>query len=153
MQSDFQKKINNFFSNRNGIDELGVVFLFLNIVFSVLWYFFKEMHVFLVLEIICLTYLIFRIFSKNVYQRQKENMAFVNFFKKIFKRGTKDRPKRQKTIKVKQKKEKKVMVKKDKNYIYKICPYCSNELKIKKGKKGERIILCTRCYNETKFKI
>ena len=82
MQSDFQKKINNFFSNRNGIDELGVVFLFLNIVFSVLWYFFKEMHIFLVLEIICLAYLIFRIFSKNVYQRQKENMAFVNFFKK-----------------------------------------------------------------------
>ena len=153
MQSEFQRKLNNFFSNRNGIDEIGFVCFGLNVVFAILWFFIPDYYIFLILELIAFGYCLFRIFSKNIYQRQKENTAFVNFFKKIFKRGTKSRPKRQKVIKVKKQKVKKEKVKKDKNYIYKVCPNCKSEIKIKKGKKGDRIVMCTKCYTETKFKI
>ena len=153
MQSEFQRKLNNFFSNRNGIDEIGFVCFGLNIVFAILWFFIPDYYIFLFLELAAFGYSLFRIFSKNIYQRQKENTAFCNFFKRIFKKGTKNRPKRQRIIKVKKQKVKKEKVIKDKNYIYKACPHCNSEIKIKKGKKGERIIMCTKCYTETKFKI
>ena len=44
-------------------------------------------------------------------------------------------------------------VKKDKNFIYKTCPHCNNELKISKTKKGNRLIMCTKCYNEINVKV
>lgn len=151
MQNNFQRKINNFFSNRNGVDEISLTCFVLNIIFAILWFIFNDLYVFLVLELICFSYCIFRIFSKNVYQRQKENIAFCNFFKNIFK--SKNKAKRKTTIKVKAKKVKEDKVKKDKNYIYKQCPNCKSEIKISRNKKGERIIMCTKCYTESKFKI
>lgn len=158
MQSNFQQKLNNFFSNRNGIDELGFTSFIISIIFSILSMFFPKLLIFYILQLIFLSYSIFRILSRNVYQRQKENTAFCNFFRNIFKRGTKKHPKRQKTIKVKEPKVKKVKpkkqkIKKDKNYLYKNCPHCNKELKISKKIKGERIVMCTNCYNEIKVKV
>ena len=73
MQSEFQRKLNNFFSNRNGIDEIGFVCFGLNIVFAILWFFIPDYNIFLILELIAFGYCLFRIFSKNIYQYTIKN--------------------------------------------------------------------------------
>ena len=149
MESKLKRSINKFFSSRNGLDELALASLILSLIFTVLVAFFKDIIIFYVLSVIFFLYTLFRILSRSILLRERENTAFCNLFK------PKNKVRKQKTIKVKEKKvkEKKVKVKKDKNFIYKTCPHCNNELKIRKGKKGERTILCGKCYNETKFKI
>ena len=158
MASNFKQSSRNFFSSRNGLDELVMISFGVGIIFAILNNFFPELVVFYILQILSYGYGVFRIFSGNVYQREKENAAFLNFFKRLFTKGSKNRPKRQKTIKVKEKKvkvkkEKVKKVKKDKNFIYKNCPHCNNELKISKSKKGNRLIMCTKCYNEISIKV
>ena len=66
MQSEFQRKLNNFFSNRNGIDEIGFICFGLNIVFAILWFFIPDYYIFLFLELASFGYCLFRIFSKNI---------------------------------------------------------------------------------------
>ena len=158
MQSKFQQKLNNFFANRNGVDEIAFVCFIVSVVFSIFSMIFPKVNVLYIMQLLFLSYSIFRILSRNIYRRQRENYAFCNFFKNIFKRGTKSHPKKQKTIKVKQpivKKEKvkKTKEKKNKNYLYKNCPHCNKELKISKKINGERIVMCTNCYNEIKVKV
>lgn len=153
MESKFQRKLREFFAYRNGLDEIGIVCFIISFIFSILNVIFPKILVFYILSTILIVYVIFRIMSRNVNQRQKENYAFTNFFSRVFKRGSKDRPIRQKTIKVKEAKVKKEKVIKDKNYVYKNCPHCNNTLKISKKVKGDRLIMCTKCYNETHFKI
>ena len=153
MESKFQRKLREFFAYRNGLDEIGIVCFIISFIFSILNVIFPKIFVFYILSTILIVYVIFRIMSRNVNQRQKENYAFTNFFSRIFKIGSKDRPIRQKTIKVKEAKVKKEKVIKDKNYVYKNCPHCNNTLKISKKVKGDRLIMCTKCYNETHFKI
>ena len=149
MESKLKRSINKFFSSRNGLDELALASLILSLIFTVLVAFFKDIIIFYVLSVIFFLYTLFRILSRSILLRERENTAFCNLFK------PKNKVRKQKTIKVKEKKvkEKKVKVKKDKNFIYKTCPHCNNELKIIKRKKGERTIMCGKCYNEKKFKI
>lgn len=151
MNNSFKDRIRIFFQNRNGIDELALVSFFLSLLFSLLALFFKNfvLIILYIIELLFFAYFLFRVLSKNIYARSKENNAFCSFFKNIFKKKTKY--KKQKTIKVKKVKEKKQ--KKDKNYIYKKCPYCNSELKILKKYKGQRTVMCTKCYNEIVFKI
>ena len=158
MESKFQRKLREFFAYRNGLDEIGIVCFIVSFIFSILNVIFPKIIVFYILSIVLIFYVIFRIMSRNINQRQKENYAFTRFFSNIFKRGSKDRPIKQKPIKVneskvKKEKKKKEEIIKDKNYVYKNCPHCNNTLKISKKIKGERIIMCTKCYNETHFKI
>lgn len=150
MNNSFKDRLRNFFINRNGIDELGLVSFFLSLLTSIVALFFKNyvLIILYVVELLFLAYFIFRVLSKNIFARRKENNAFCDFFKNLFKRKTKY--KKQKTIKVK---EKKVKEKKDKNYIYKNCPYCNSQLKLLKKYKGQRTVMCTKCYNEVIFKI
>lgn len=147
MESKLKRNVNKFFSSRNGLDELALVSIVISLIFTVLVIFFKDIIVFYIFAVLFFLYALFRILSRSILLRERENTAFCNLFKR------KNRVKKQKTIKVKEKKVKEPKVKKDKNFIYKTCPHCNNELKIKKGKKGERTIMCGKCYNETKFKI
>lgn len=149
MESKLKRTVNRFFSRRNGLDELALLSIIIALIFTILSIVFPEIYYFYAVAVVFGLYGFFRIFSKNIYARENENTAFCNLFKR------KNKVRKQKTINVKEKKvkEKKVKIKKDKNFIYKNCPNCNNELKISKGKKGERIIMCGKCYTEIKFKI
>lgn len=148
MESKFKRNVKDFFFKRNGLDDLALISLIIFIIIYIFAIIFPNVYVLFIIGALFLAYGLFRILSKNIYLREKENYIFLSLFKR------KNKVKRQKTIKTKKvKKEKVKKVKKDKNYIYKSCPYCNNELKISKGKKGERIVMCGKCFNEVKFKI
>lgn len=159
MASRFKQNMQNFFSGRNGLDELGLVCFILSIIFSILNMFFPNLVIFYILDLIFVIYAFFRFFSRNVYKRELENERFTNFFKNIFKRGSKQRPIKVKPIKEKKVKVKKVKVKKekekkkDKNYLYHRCPHCNNIIKVSRKIKGEKLVMCMKCYNEISIKV
>ena len=149
MASRFKQNMQNFFSGRNGLDELGLVCFILSI----------NLVIFYILDLIFVIYAFFRFFSRNVYKRELENEKFTNFFKNIFKRGSKQRPIKVKPIKEKKVKVKKVKVKKekekkkDKDYLYHRCPHCNNIIKVSRKIKGEKLVMCMKCYNEISIKV
>ena len=148
MESKLKRNVRNFFSKRNGIDDLAVVCFVIGLIPIIVGIFFPQIYYLFIIGGLFVLYSLFRIFSRNIYFRERENMAFCNLFKK------KNKVRRQRPIKAKkEKKVKQPKVKKDKNFIYKNCPHCNNELKISKGKKGEIIIMCGKCYNEIKFNV
>ena len=159
MASRFKQNMQNFFSGRNGLDELGLVCFILSIIFSILNMFFPNLVIFYILDLIFVIYAFFRFFSRNVYKRELENEKFTNFFKNIFKKGTKNRPIKVKPIKekkVKVKKEKvkkEKAIKKDKDYMYHKCPSCNNMIKISRKIIGQRLVVCMKCYNEVSVKV
>ena len=54
-----------------------------------------------------------------------------------------------KKVKVKKEKEKK----KDKDYLYHRCPHCNNIIKVSRKIKGEKLVMCMKCYNEISIKV
>lgn len=152
MEGHFKRKFKEFFLNRNGVDEIGLVSFILSIILFIIYAIFPFLYFLLILSVLFLLYVVFRLISKNVYLREKENELFCNFFIKIFKpKKRKKTIKPLKTHKEKIKKEKKE--KPDKNYLYHECPSCHNIIKIDRHKKGERIIVCNKCFMEMKIKV
>ena len=98
MESNFKRKWNDFFKDRNGIDEIGLVSFAFSITFLVLFHIFPKLYFFIYFYLVFLLYMIFRVLSKNVLQREKENSALLNIFKK------KNKVRKQKVIKPKKQK-------------------------------------------------
>ena len=73
-------------------------------------------------------YAIYRFLSRNVYKRQRENLAFLNFIKKpkkyinLIKCKFRDR----------------------KTHVYRRCPSCRNNLRLPK-QKGKHTVVCPCC--------
>lgn len=80
------------------------------------------------LSLLVYFYLIFRLFSKNISARRRENELFLSVLRKIkspftlFKNRIKDR----------------------KTHIYRKCPHCKAVLRLPK-KKGKNSVICPRC--------
>ena len=73
-------------------------------------------------------YAIYRFLSRNVYKRQRENLAFLNFIKK---------PKKHiNLIKCK--------FRDRKTHVYRRCPSCRNNLRLPK-QKGKHTVVCPCC--------
>ena len=73
-------------------------------------------------------YSIYRFLSRNVYKRQRENLAFLNFIKK---------PKKHiNLIKCK--------FRDRKTHVYRRCPSCRNNLRLPK-QKGKHTVVCPCC--------
>lgn len=118
-----------------GIDLLTKILAIICIALSVLNLFIGSLFIYL-FQTLLLFYMLFRLFSKNIYKRQEENRKVANSFAKI------------KSASVLNKKKYN-----DRNtHIYKKCPHCSVMLRLPK-KSGEHNVNCPRCKNDFKVKV
>lgn len=132
--NDFKYKLANFFQGRNGIDEL---YKFLFILFIIFWFLniiFRNPFIYL-LWILILVVMLYRMFSKNIYKRQQENIKYIELKNKV--KGK---------IKLQRRKWKD-----RKTYIYRKCPNCKAEIRLPK-KKGKHVCTCPRCKKDFNVK-
>lgn len=114
-----------FMIGRNGGDALGWAVLLAGLVCSLISSFAPGVRtLFYLLTMLCLAYSIFRMYSRNVAKRRRENAAFVNFFKRFKLRLT------------------------DREHRYFRCPQCHQTVRVPRGK-GKLSIRCPSC--QTKF--
>ena len=132
--NNFKYKLANFFQGRNGIDEL---YKFLFILFIIFWLFnmiFRNSFIYLLWVLICVV-MIYRMFSRNLYKRQKENRKYIEIRDKV--KG-----------KVKFQRRK---WKDRKTHIYRKCPNCKAEIRLPK-KKGKHVCTCPCCKKDFNVK-
>ena len=124
-----------FMTGRNGTDKLYYAFLFIYIFLVILGFFIvSPVIVFLTLFVFLCTF--FRVFSKNLEKREKENAAFERFLKKI-KNGFKLNMNRIRDFREKR---------------YRRCPGCKTVLRLPR-KRGHHKVNCPRCKNEFKVRV
>ncbi len=119
--------LRNFMVGRYGPDHLYMALLIVTIVLMVLsailgWWWLR------VLAYIAILYAMFRLFSKNINARRRENDRFLKFWWPIRTRCVNQYRK----------------FKSRKNYAFFKCPACRNTLRVPKGK-GKIQITCPKC--------
>ncbi len=128
----FKNKMYRFMYGRYGSDTLNKVLLIIYavevIVFTVLSLFIDPTPLWLslayfALSIILIFVIFFRMFSRNIQKRRRENDKFCGFFK-LRKNKFRDR----------------------KTHVYKKCPHCKAVLRLPKAK-GKHTVICPRCKN------
>lgn len=112
---------------RYGSDQLNIFLLFVSIIISVLSWI-LPMGAFGYLSLVPLILCIFRMFSKNIAVRQRENMKFLTFWYKL-RTGVKSIP---------------AKLQDRKYYRYFSCPKCTQKVRVPKGK-GKINIKCPKC--------
>ena len=123
----FQERLRKIFQGRNGPDGFGRFILLLSVLLSLIQIFYKS-RVFYVLSWLLFIYVFFRMFSKNIWKRQKENQQFYQWFSPVIQKYT-------------------LWIQKIKNrrtYRYLKCPKCNQEIRVPKGK-GKIRIHCPKC--------
>ncbi|MCQ2478638.1 MAG: hypothetical protein MJ091_05465 [Clostridia bacterium] len=126
---NFRYKLMQFMSGRNGLDRL---FYLLFAVAAVIWLvncFVRSIILQLIIDAI-LIYAFFRVLSKNVYARRKEETAVFSLVDKFM-------------SKINTKKQQMA----DKTHIYKKCPYCKATLRLPR-RKGKHKTVCPKCNKE-----
>lgn len=131
----FKEKMIRFFYGRNGVDSLYQATMWVCIGLLVLNMLLHS-WILLLLEMGLLIWASFRMLSRNVYARQKENRAFLGFWKKIkgwfslCRNRFRDR----------------------KTHIYRKCPQCKNTLRLPKVK-GDHTVACPCCQNRFSVRV
>lgn len=139
-------KFSSFMYGRNGVDRLYHFLIWTIIAISLLNIFLKEWSL-SVIGLLIFIYALFRVFSRNVYRRQKENQVYLvcvgkirNFFaemkKKIFSTAALEKNKWR-----------------DRGtHVYKRCPKCKNILRLPRVK-GKHTAACPCCGNRFDVRI
>ncbi len=127
-------KINQFMKDRNGVDALFyfcfIVYLVmygLNLLLKSPWFFY--------IEILILIFALFRLFSKNVEKRQRENAKFKRIIRKINPNYEINRRK----------------IVEGKTHSFHECPYCGAILRFER-KRGKFNVTCPRCKHKITIK-
>jgi len=128
----FREKIAQFMYGRRGTDEFARFLLIVTLVFIVLSWFFRGLiqSLFSLLTIASLVYCYYRILSRDIYKRQKENAWYLQKKAAVQKwfRSLKDRWTQRK------------------EYKFFRCPSCHSLLRVPKGK-GKILLTCRKCGN------
>ena len=134
---NFRYRLQQFFYGRNGPDKITTVLTWVSLPIAIAGIFVRGVagYILFGLYFLIVGYVFFRMFSRNVYARQKENQAFVHFFQKI---GSFFRLQKQKW--------------QDRDHAYRKCPYCKSQLRLPK-KKGKHTVRCPRCRKEFDVRI
>ena len=137
-----------FFYNIYGIDLLSLFLLFLSSLLNLT--FFTRIFSFLIFLIAIL-----RMFSKNIYKRQNENLIFITFLNKILKRFKVQIPTNLPPVTFNSLIYSfKVINAKFNEFVnFKItkCPSCGQKLRLPR-RKGKIIVTCKRCSNKFDLK-
>lgn len=128
----FKQKMAQFMYGRRGVDDFSRFLLIAAIVLIVLYWLFGGFvgSVFWVIALVCLVYACVRMFSRDIYKRQKENDWYLQ------KRGAVKRWFRSLKDRWQQRKE----------YRFFRCPSCHTLLRVPKGK-GKLLLTCRKCGN------
>ncbi len=137
-------RIADFMYGRNGIDDFYRFLFWIIIILSLLNLYFKSWVITAIASLL-LIYSIFRVLSKNVYRRQKENQIYLRYLGKI--RGAFRRVRKFITSKIALIKNK---WRDRKTHVYKKCPHCKNTLRLPKIK-GDHTAACPCC--DTRFDV
>lgn len=130
----FKYKLMNFMQGRYGADDFHK---FLMIAFIIIWILniIIKNTILNYLGLIIAIFSIYRMFSRNIFKRQKENMKYLKIKEKL--------------------KNKYQLLKRkwnDRNtHIYRKCPNCKSNIRLPK-KKGTHTCACPCCKNEFKVK-
>ncbi len=133
----FRSRLQQFFYGRNGPDTISNILTWAALPFAIAAVFVGGIPGYILFGVYALMigYAIFRMFSRNVYARQRENQAFLSFFRKI---RSWFRLQKQKWT--------------DKDHAYRKCPYCRSQLRLPK-KKGKHTVRCPKCRKEFDVRI
>lgn len=129
---NFRYKLMQFMSGRNGIDNLFYVLFAVAAVISVINCFVNSFILQFIVWII-LGYAFFRMLSRNIEARRRENQAFNRVM-----------------LKLKEKQSIRRQRKADYTHIYKKCPQCHAVLRLPR-RKGKHTTVCPKC--SKKFKV
>lgn len=123
----FREKLIRFMYGRNGFDKLCLGMLWTTVILSFVNIFFRSFIIW-ILEYALIFLCVFRVLSKNIYKRQRENRWFINLWNKIkgFFKLQKSKFRDRKT------------------HIYRTCPHCKSNLRLPK-RKGKHTVKCPKC--------
>ncbi len=133
---NFRYKLMQFMSGRYGMDELNYGLLGTAVVFSVVNIFLRVLriyyiwNIFQILVYTLVFYAFFRVLSRNIEERRRENLWF-----------------KRKTDIIRQKRETYNQRKADKFHVYKKCPSCKAILRLP-HRIGVHKTVCPRCSKE-----
>lgn len=134
----FKERVAEFMYGRNGIDDLYHFLFWIIIIISLANLHFKSWVIYAI-ESLILVCVIFRVLSKNVYRRQKENQFYLKCLGKIrryYRRCAKCISSKVNILKSKWKDRK--------THVYRKCPQCKNTLRLPKLK-GKHTAACPCC--------
>ena len=128
----FRYRLAKFFIGRNGPDTLYYVSFavsLLALLLNTLFFYNPFCRIFFpLLYLASFIYAIFRLMSRNIYKRQKENEAVRRFFGKLF------RPFRRLFLRVRDRR----------THIFRKCPHCRATLRLKRTP-GDHTVRCPSC--------
>lgn len=131
----FFSKVQQFMLDRNGFDKF-CLFLFVVYGLLVIINLFARSLIVLLIEFLIIGYIVFRMLSKNIYARHKENMQYlkvkasvINFF-------------------IRQKNR----IRDIKTHRYIKCTHCKAKLRVKR-RKGKHTVRCPKCHGEFEVNI
>ncbi len=128
-----KNKFIRFMQGRYGIDHL-YMFLFYSIIFIMLINIFANSFILYVFELIIMIFMFYRVFSKNIYQRQIEETKYLNIKGKILNMF------------------KKSNIKKDKEHVYKKCKNCKTMIRLPLPPEiGFKSVTCPKCKHKMKI--
>lgn len=125
----FREKIYRFMMGRYGIDELYNFLMVLDLILLVINVFVETIWLSFLIFLVVL-YSLFRVFSRNIPSRQKENRRYLSIKSKITSFfGSINKTKKQSE---------------KKTHVFRICPTCKAKLRLPR-KKGAHRVRCPRC--------
>lgn len=127
----FKQKLQIFMMGRYGIDDFYKFLCAFYLILIVVNIFARSLGVHIAIWIL-LVYSVYRILSKNIAARQKENATYLIVKNKVIKFF--------KSIKTRLK---------DKDHLYRKCPHCKATLRFPR-KKGKHNAICPKCKKELK---
>ena len=134
----FREFITRFMYGRYGVDRLYTGFFILFIIIAVVNLFVSYLPLRLILSPLnafIMFVMFYRVFSRQIYKRRREEQIYLNFIGKI---------KRPFSVGVRRFKERKT-------HVYKKCPKCKTQLRFPR-KKGTIMVTCPKCRESFKIK-
>ena len=131
----FFDRFQRFMADRNGIDRL-CRFMFIVYMVFVIMNIFANSLVIYILSLLLMAFTVFRIFSRNLWKRQRENLFYIRESERV------------KSFLLRQRNR----FRDRKTHKYVKCGNCKSHLRVKRVK-GEHTVRCPRCHSTFKVKI
>ncbi len=173
--NDFQYKLARFFQGRRGTDQLNLFLMIFSFAIQIIGRVFGS-WILMILGQVALVWMIFRMLSKNIYSREKENQVFLSVWNKFSRKGRGNKSHRnnynggsynndsqynsssaysqsqyyKEAYSEPKSKKKPNNPKSSIQYCYYHCPECKQQIRIPVGK-GKVRVTCPSCKN--KFEI
>lgn len=145
--SNLSEKFRTFMANRNGPDQLARDLVIVALVIIVVSVFLRDAAraTVLLIGVVVLAYSYFRMFSRDIAARSRENEAYLEKRNRVLRKTDGPAGKvRQAAERAKAAGEKAARQAKDKDHRYFACPKCGQQVRVPKGA-GKIRVKCPKC--------